>query len=153
MTTKAAVAEARSTLRRAHHEGGHSVAAVARGGELSNVHLGKADWTNPDDSGGEPGETCHESAQKDRPFVTFAGPWAEAKWTVEHLEPDLDFDEAFDNAQAENHSETAKYDSWVEGFAAPPQKSDSRSPVIPGRQTGPWNWECSGPPSVRSLRC
>ena len=79
-----AAVSASATAKTAHHEAGHAVAAVARGGTLIKVHLGKVDWTTRDDSRDKPGETHHDTTSANEPFVTFAGPWAQAMWMVEH---------------------------------------------------------------------
>jgi hypothetical protein len=79
---------AQAAARLAHHEAGHAVAAVTRGGRLLKVHLGKVDWTDADTSRDEPGETHHWTTGENAPFVTFAGPWAQAMWMAEH-DPDL----------------------------------------------------------------
>jgi hypothetical protein len=62
-----------------------------------------------------PGGTWHRTDWQAQPFVTFAGPWAEAMWTVEH-DPDVDeLDEALDYAWADNSDgDFAKYESRVE---------------------------------------
>ncbi|MDH6248009.1 hypothetical protein [Mycobacterium sp. OTB74] len=83
----------------AHHEAGHAVAVVVRGGELVSVAL--VAWSaNPAMSG----TTRHRSAQTAQPFVLFAGPWAEARWTVEH-DPDVD-----DLAEALSYAWENSYD-------------------------------------------
>ena len=89
-----AAMSAYTTARSAHHEAGHAVAAVFRGGELRAVHLGHVDWSTFDNSADRPGETHHRTRPEFQPFVTFAGPWATARWTVEH-DPEVDdFDPA-----------------------------------------------------------
>jgi hypothetical protein len=105
---------ARATARIAHHEAGHTVAAVARGGTLRDVYLGSvADWSNPD-SAETPGGTVHRTAWKDQPFVTFAGPWAEAMWMVEN-DPEVEMYEALEYVWVENgDGDTAKYESRVD---------------------------------------
>ena len=110
-----AAVSARATARLAHHEAGHAVAAVARGGTLIAVRLGHADWSTLDTSADEPGETRHRTSWRDQPFVTFAGPWAEAMWTVEH-EPDVDdVGEALDYAWEDNSDgDAARYEARVE---------------------------------------
>jgi thymidylate synthase len=87
------------------------VAAVASGGALIDVFLGTADWSTYDVSA----DTQHYSTWATQPFVTFAGPWAEARWTLEH-EPDVDdLDEALDYAWDDNgDGDTAKYESRVD---------------------------------------
>jgi hypothetical protein len=110
-----AAVSACATARNAHHEAGHAVAAVARGGELRDLYLGTVDWSTVDDSADTPGGTVHRTAWQDQPFVTFAGPWAEATWVVEH-EPDSDsFDDALACAWDENaDGDTDKYESRVD---------------------------------------
>jgi hypothetical protein len=107
--------EARSTARRAHHEAGHVVAVVVRGGDLLEVFLGTTDWSNIDAIADTPGGTRHRSAWEAQPFVTFAGPWAEAMWYVEQ-DPDLDdLDDALDYAWEESaDGDTAKYESRLD---------------------------------------
>ena len=57
----------------AHHEAGHAVAAVMRGGsslrsiDMENAHNGHA-------------TTWHRSKPVDAPFIAYAGPWAEARY-------------------------------------------------------------------------
>lgn len=82
----------------AHHEAGHAVAAVARGGELVKVQLGQVDWASADLNADTPGGTYHRTEEENVPFVTFAGPWATAKWTIENDPDEDDFDEALDAA-------------------------------------------------------
>ncbi|PJE01734.1 hypothetical protein [Mycobacterium sp.] len=88
--------------RKAHHEAGHAVAAVARGGRLISVHLGHVDWSTEDGSGDQPGETQHLTHRQNAPFVTFAGPWAQAMWTVDHDTDVDDVDEALEYAWFDN---------------------------------------------------
>ncbi|MGE5696258.1 MAG: hypothetical protein ACM4D3_13810 [Candidatus Sericytochromatia bacterium] len=76
-----AAVSASATARHAHHEAGHSVAAVARGGTLIRASLGNADCSTLDDSADTSGGTVHRTEYADQPFVTFTGPWAEAMWT------------------------------------------------------------------------
>ncbi|MEO3757065.1 hypothetical protein ABGB19_02080 [Mycobacterium sp. B14F4] len=111
--------DAEATARHAHHEAGHAVAAVARGGQLIRVFLGTVDWTTDDMSADTTGGTEHRTDDVDRPFVTFAGPWAEAKWMVAN-EPDLDdFHEALDYVWDENFDgDTAKYEGRVAALEA-----------------------------------
>jgi hypothetical protein len=110
-----------ATARHAHHEAGHAVAAVAAGGELVEVFLGSADWSTEDDGADSLGGTVHRTADEALPFVTFAGPWAEAMWTVEH-DSDVDnFRDALEYAWDNNSGDTNKYESRVvalDGFAA-----------------------------------
>jgi len=68
-----AAMSAYTTARSAHHEAGHAVAAVFRGGELLAVHLGHVDWSTFDTSADRPGETHHRTRADVQPFVTFAG--------------------------------------------------------------------------------
>ncbi|WP_207548477.1 hypothetical protein [Mycobacterium mantenii] len=114
-----AAVDARATSRHAHHEAGHAVAAVARGGKLIRVSLGHVDWSVPDESADIPGETEHSSAYADQPFVTFAGPWAEAMWTVEHEDEVDDLGEALEYVWMENSDgDTDKYESRIEMLCA-----------------------------------
>ena len=110
-----AAVEAHAAARRAHHEAGHAVAAVARGGELVDVFLGTTDWSTFDSTADTPGGTVHRAAWAAQPFVTFAGPWAEARWTVEN-DPDVaGIHEALEFAWSDNaDGDTAKYESRVE---------------------------------------
>lgn len=80
---------AQSDSRHAHHEAGHAVAVVHRGGELRSVRLGKVDWSSTGLDADEPGETHHRGRYENEPFVTFAGPWAEAMWSADN-DPDID---------------------------------------------------------------
>ncbi len=57
----AAAISARATSRNAHHEAGHAVAVVHKGGELCDVYLGTTDWSVLDDSADTPGATVHRS--------------------------------------------------------------------------------------------
>jgi hypothetical protein len=110
-----AAIDALARSRHAHHEAGHAVAAVARGGTLIRVSLGTVDWSTPDESADTPGETEHRTTFANQPFVTFAGPWAEAMWTVED-DDDLDeLYEALDYAwQKNSDGDTEKYESRIE---------------------------------------
>lgn len=113
-STLIAAVSARATARHAHHEAGHAVAAVAVGGQLLTVFLGTADWSTCDDTAETPGATCHRTPWVDQPFVTFAGPWAEAMWTT-HNDPEVDdFHEALDYAWDDSsHGDTAKYQDRI----------------------------------------
>ena len=69
----------------AHHEAGHAVASVARGGELTKI------WFVPwrDRLKVDPNTTKHALTRscdqlQNRPFVVFAGPWSQARWYVEN---------------------------------------------------------------------
>ncbi|QLL08992.1 hypothetical protein [Mycobacterium vicinigordonae] len=120
----------------AHHEAGHAVAAVARGGTLIKIHLGYADWSTLDTSGDLPAETHHRSSKQNLPFVTFAGPWATAKWTIQNDPGVDDFDDAleyaFDNA---TDGDGAKYDGVVEQL-----KSFSATVGVPLGWERPWEY-------------
>ncbi|WP_077080446.1 hypothetical protein [Mycobacterium numidiamassiliense] len=73
--------ETLARARDSHHEAGHAVAVVARGGTLVQSSLAPAQWS------GEPavhGATEHQTADENRAFVTFTGPWAEARWLLEN---------------------------------------------------------------------
>lgn len=99
---------ARADSRHAHHEGGHAVAAVVKGGRLIEIVLGIADWTTSDDND-ELGYVHHQTRWADKPFVTYAGIWAEAMWYTEHDGDDL-FD-ALEYVMLENSDgDTAKID-------------------------------------------
>jgi len=78
-----AAAKASAASRLAHHEAGHAVAAVARGGRVVEISLGSSDWSTADTTADEPGYVVHRTTETNAPFVTFAGPWAEAMWMVE----------------------------------------------------------------------
>lgn len=105
---------ARAASRHAHHEAGHAVAAVARGGILEAIVLGTAEWTRLDDYADTPGWTRHVSAPAHQPFVTYAGPWAEAMWEFENEPGSEDFCEILLLAWAENSDgDTAKYERTV----------------------------------------
>lgn len=91
-----------SDIRHAHHEAGHAVAAVHRGGYVQEVRLA---GDGPDDIG----FVKHWSSPANAPFVTFAGPWAEARWEV-MTDPDTDMENALDIAWDENSDgDTMKY--------------------------------------------
>lgn len=109
-----AAVSARATARHAHHEAGHAVAAVARGWKLIAVWLGTVDWSK-DSSSDTSGGTLHRTPYADQPVVTFAGPWAEAMWTVEHDDDVDDFYEALEYAWSESYDGDAiKYDSRID---------------------------------------
>jgi len=55
----------------AYHEAGHAVAGVMRGSVLRSVHLGEV--------AGD-GLTVHRGPSWDDPFISYAGPWAEARF-------------------------------------------------------------------------
>jgi hypothetical protein len=65
----------------AHHEAGHAVAVLMRnGGQLHYVDINASDeWL---------GYTHYASKPPDRAFITFAGPWAEARtqWPLTDLD-------------------------------------------------------------------
>jgi hypothetical protein len=104
--------------RHAHHEAGHAVAAVAKGGKLIAVWLGNVDWSK-DESADTGGGTRHRTHYADQPFVTFAGPWAEAMWTIEHDDDVDDIYEALEYAWDDNDDDdggggdTDKYEKRV----------------------------------------
>lgn len=57
----------------AHHEAGHAVASVMRGGSsFRSVDLSRADEGH--------GLTLHRCKPTDGPFIAYAGPWAEARY-------------------------------------------------------------------------
>ncbi|OMC44100.1 hypothetical protein A5745_16830 [Mycobacterium sp. IS-2888] len=106
MTDYAAV-QRLATSRHAHHEAGHAVAAVARGQKLLQVFLGDFD-NDPS------GATVHESDLLTQPFITFAGPWAEAMWMVENDDHVDDISEALEYAWSENtEGDADKYHAIV----------------------------------------
>jgi hypothetical protein len=112
----------RANERTAHHEAGHAVAAVARGGRLIEVSLGQFDWAASDLSNDQTAFVRHETTQRNQPFATFAGPWATALWMTEN-DPDVpDLDEALDYAWGDSSDgDQAKYENIVgqlEGVAA-----------------------------------
>jgi len=86
-----------SNARTAHHEAGHAVAAVARGGHLVKIVITASDPDNPDWDSELAGFTRHRTPVREHPFTTFAGPWAEAMWESEN-DPDTGFGEAIDAA-------------------------------------------------------
>jgi hypothetical protein len=108
-----AAVSATSTARHSHHEAGHAVAAVARGGHLIEVLLGTADWSRGDDANDTPGFTRHVSEAHNQPFITYAGPWAEAMWTATAIDAECDFGDAF--GEAWSSSDATKYDAYVAG--------------------------------------
>jgi hypothetical protein len=82
----------------AHHEAGHAVAAVLRGGDVIHIALG-----DPTDDGLIDAEremvarTRHASARPDWPFIAFAGLWAQWRIETERGDAeDLDLDEWLD---------------------------------------------------------
>ena len=66
----------------AHHEAGHAVATVLRRGKITSINI------NLDRTRGEHGETWTSAMQHDQSFITYAGPWAEARsqWTGANLD-------------------------------------------------------------------
>jgi hypothetical protein len=129
-----AAAEALATARHAHHEAGHAVAAVFAGGTLKDGWPGAADWSTDDTSADTPGGTRHHTPWELQPFVTFAGPFAEAMWTLEHDDDIDDFYEALEYAwqdksdgdiddfyeaawQDNSDGDIAKYESRVDELA------------------------------------
>lgn len=97
----------------AHHEAGHAVAVVLRGGELLELFFVDPDFA--DETVTRNGITRHRTLYEHQPFVTFAGPWAEATWMIEH-DPEVDdFDEALDfawdwwSAEDDLDSDAARY--------------------------------------------
>ena len=151
---RVAAVEAHAAARHAHHEAGHAVAAVARGGELVDVFLGTAYWSIVDSTADTPGGTVHRAAWAAQPFVTFAGPWAEARWTVEN-DPDV----AGIERRWSSHGATTR-------TATPPStKAASRCcpvwlfnwvsarSVVCGNWSVPTTWSCFGRLSARLRRC
>ena len=68
------------------------------------------DWTGDDVGGDTNGGTEHRTDYTDQPFVTFAGPWAEAMWTVKN-EPDMDdFNGATVTQSPLRHAQTLRHD-------------------------------------------
>ena len=55
----------------AYHEAGHAIAGCMRGSVLRSVHLGEV--------AGD-GLTVHRGPSWDDPFISYAGPWAEARF-------------------------------------------------------------------------
>lgn len=87
--------------RKVTHEAGHAVAAVARGGRVRDFQAPFDDFTAGPAAVDEPFVT-HHTPVAHRPFVTYAGLWATARWLVEH-EPDVDdMREAVDYAIADH---------------------------------------------------
>lgn len=79
--------------RHAHHEAGHAVAAVTVGATITDIQLANVDWDYPGNSMGV-GKVTYRHPDRyvsDHAFITFAGPWAAARWSVEH-DPDVDGD-------------------------------------------------------------
>ena len=112
-----AAVSARAAADTAYHEAGHAVAAVARGGTLQRIDLGYVDWSSDDTSGDRPAGTLHASHQQNAPFITFAGPWAQATWAVE-VDPEKDFDEALVSVWDDNFDgDEAKYSYIVTQLA------------------------------------
>lgn len=89
---------AASNATTAHHEAGHAVAAVYRGGRLVKIVMTEADPTSVDWDAEWAGYTRHRTPRVHHPFTTFAGPWAEAKWESETDSGVSCFGEAFDIA-------------------------------------------------------
>jgi hypothetical protein len=99
---------ARSNAATAHHEAGHAVAVVARGGRLVKVVITQADPHHPDWDSEWAGFTRHRTPVTEHPFTTFAGPWAEAMWASEN-DPDTSFNEALDDAWENSADGDAAY--------------------------------------------
>ena len=59
----------------------------------------------------------HVSRREHQPFITFAGPWAQAKWSIEN-DPDYadsNMDSALDDAWQENSDgDTARYQGRID---------------------------------------
>ena len=113
---------AAANSRQAHHEAGHAVAVVHRGGHLVEVYLGTVeDWTDRRNRPPNPGSaetggaTVHRTRLEHQPFCTFAGPWAEARWSVEN-EPEVhDLVEALGYAWENSYDgDGAKYEGRIE---------------------------------------
>lgn len=108
-----------SRSRTAHHEAGHAVAIVVGGATIDSVWVNRTDWTALplDADTGKGGTTTYsDSSFEAQPFIAFAGPWAEARWTVE-IDPDLDaddMDDALHWAWDDNaDGDTARYEDRV----------------------------------------
>ena len=79
----------------AHHEDGHAVATLLRGGgELLSITIEPTD-----DYLGRTGSRTKAVASGDRMFVTFAGPWAEARtqWPLTSVDGEDDAGATFDD--------------------------------------------------------
>jgi hypothetical protein len=85
MTTEAAQRRAEnlkvSTAETSHHEAGHAVAAVHRGGRLDgiSVHASLLD-DDPDDDHPNGNTDIRARHESDMPFILFAGKWSVIKW-------------------------------------------------------------------------
>ncbi|MGB5113533.1 MAG: hypothetical protein WBO08_18705 [Mycobacterium sp.] len=98
--------------RQCHHEAGHAVAVAARGGTITRIVV--VDPATAADT--DVGYVLHRTAARHQSFVTFAGPWAEASWSVLH-DPDQggQFDAALDLAWGNNSDgDGARYAAVVD---------------------------------------
>lgn len=107
---------ARIALRTAHHEAGHAVAAVVRGGTVLDVRMGQVDWSDHSGDSDRPGFVKHITRRDGHPFVTFSGVWAEARWELEtDAESGLDMSDTLESAWFNNQDGDAeKYESFVD---------------------------------------
>ena len=94
--------------RTAHHEAGHAVAVVYRGGHLVKIVITEADPTHADWDSELAGFTRHRTPVTEHPFTTFAGPGAEAMW-VSETDPDTAFNAALDDAWENSADGDAAY--------------------------------------------
>ena len=96
----------------AHHEAGHAVATVTRGGYVDEIRLGD---TDPHDPELVWSWVRVEIPLHDHAFAVFAGPWTTARWEIE-TDPDIDDDAALIAAFLNAEDDAAKYDRLVERF-------------------------------------
>ena len=94
----------------AHHEAGHAVAVVCRGGVVHEVRVGV---TDPDDADMVVNWVRMEADPRDHPFAIFAGPWASAMWAIENDPAVSDFQKALDSAWFAARDDFDKYHAIV----------------------------------------
>lgn len=109
-----AVSRARSTARRAHHDAGHAVASFVAGGHLQDDYLGTVGLSGGYERFEDTPHCITHRKDWHSPFVTFAGPWAEARWMVEDPFEEDDFEVTLDYAWRGNvGGDTDKYEARI----------------------------------------
>lgn len=103
-----------------HYFSGEAVAVVARGGEWVKVPIDDAYWLNLDDSGDAIAAVACRTEYPHKPFVAFAGVWADAKSRLQE-NSDIDWELTLDNVWGENAfpgGATARYEARVQKLSA-----------------------------------
>ena len=81
--------------RNAHHEAGHAIAVVYCGGYVEGIHLSDIDHSKTDAERHGPGYGRYRYESIDKPFIDYAGPWAETHFVIANGVESEDFETAF----------------------------------------------------------